>query len=169
MVYSIDFATRNEEERLREIFVSTGMDLVGETEDHIVIKKHGEILGGALLYQTEQNLFHLLTIAIRQSLRSSGSGSRLLQHILEQPWNCCSNGDANALPSYRVTTVSRGESRNFYLKNGMSDCSFQSLVPPFDQQCLSCPDLNDCHSAALEYSANNLLDEEKRAEQNHVN
>ncbi len=151
MSYRITFASAKDEDLLRRIFQATEMDLVGDTEDHLAIRKNGIVCGGALLYQMDTSLYHLLTIAVHRDGRSRGIGSRLLKHILNRPWSCCRGAVADAEPRYRITTVSRGSSRNFYLKNGMLECNADSLYPPFDHQCSVCPEVADCHSTTLEY------------------
>jgi len=152
MSFTIDFAEEQEGPLLREIFLSVDMDLAGNIEDHVAIKKDGVLCGGGLLYQMDMNLFHLLTIAVRQDGRNRGIGGVLLRKILEQPWSCCRDAVTEGLQIYRVTTVARGSSRGFYLKHGLNDCRFEDLVEPFVSQCQVCSDVDQCHSAAMEYS-----------------
>ncbi|PLX99904.1 MAG: hypothetical protein C0622_09775 [Desulfuromonas sp.] len=148
----IEFATQQDETPLREIFLAADMDLIGDIEDHVVIHVGGELCGGGLVYQMDVELFHLLTLAVDRSLRSRGTGSRLLQQILKDPWAYCRDAVAGKEKAYRVTTVARGSSHDFYLKNGMSDCRFNDLAPPFVDQCRQCPDVAHCYSAALEFT-----------------
>lgn len=151
MSHVIEMAESGDEAALRKIFLNAGMDLVGDIEDHIIIRRGNVIRGGGLLYQMDTDLYHLLTIAVLHSERSHGTGSQILQKILKQPWLCCNDAVEGGNSEYRVTTVSRGRSHRFYLKNGMVNCEFDSLISPFDRQCLVCPDVDDCHSAALIY------------------
>jgi N-acetylglutamate synthase-like GNAT family acetyltransferase len=157
MLHIIELAGRKDEKRLREIFLSTDMDLAGDIEDHIIIRNNGMVCGGGLVYQMNANLYHLLTIAVRRDGRRQGTGGLLLQYILGRPWACCRDTVGDERTAYRVTTVSRGSSRAFYSKNGMVDCGFDTLVPPFDHQCLTCPDVDECQSAALEYNGTRPL------------
>lgn len=151
MPYDIEFATVADEECLRSIFLASEMAVVGAIEDHVVIKDGGVIYGGALLYQMDVNLFHLLTIVVKGHERSCGLGSKLLQSMLQNPWQCCRNAVGGPQQRYCVTTVSRGSSRRFYQKNGMNDCTFGQLIEPFDRQCEICPEGNTCGSTAMIY------------------
>jgi len=128
------------------------MAVVGDVEDHVIIKDSAGIYGGALLYQMDENLFHLLTIVVQGGGRSRGLGSRLLQAMLQNPWAHCRDAVGELSEHCRVTTVARGESRAFYRKNGLIDCAFAELVEPFSQQCEVCPDVAGCHSAAMVYT-----------------
>lgn len=149
MPYQIEFASSTEQEKVRSIFLASDMDLASTIEDHVVIKTDETVYGGGLLFQTDTNQFHLLTIAVRNDDRSRGVGSKLLQAILQHPWDYCRDAVGESSAGYRVTTVSRGGSRHFYLKNGFVDCSFEELAEPFDRQCRLCPDVAGCHSAAM--------------------
>lgn len=151
MPYQIEFATAAEEESLRSIFIASDMAVVGDIEDHVLIKDDAETYGGALLYQIDVNLFHLLTIVVQGGGRSQGLGRKLLQAMLQNPWRYCRDSVGEYQQSYRVTTVSRGVSRGFYQKNGLVDCAFDELYRPFDNQCDVCPDLLECGSAAMVY------------------
>ncbi len=151
MPYQIEFATAAEEESLRNIFLASDMALVGDIEDHVVIKDDAGTYGGGLLYQLDVDLFHLLTIVVQGDGRSRGLGKKLLQPMLQNPWKYCRDAVGGPQQSYRVTTVSRGSSRGFYQKNGMVDCAFDELTEPFDRQCEVCPDLRECGSAAMVY------------------
>jgi N-acetylglutamate synthase-like GNAT family acetyltransferase len=151
MPYQIEFATAADENRLRSIFLASDMAVVGDIEDHVVIKEDGNAYGGALLYQMDVDLFHLLTIVVQGDGRSRGLGSKLLQPMLQNPWSYCRDAVGDPQQSYRVTTVSRGSSRRFYQKNGLVDCAFDELTVPFNRQCEVCPELIECGSAAMVY------------------
>ena len=153
-MYMIDFAKKEEEPLLQDIFTAVDMALVGSIEDHVVIRENGILCGGGLLYEMDVQLFHLLTIAVRQDGRGRGTGSLLLRKILEQPWCCCRDAVTGRGSVYRVTTVARGSSRNFYLKNGLNDCRFDELIEPFEHQCKSCSEADQCNSSAMEYFGN---------------
>jgi len=151
MLYQVEFATAAEEDRLRSIFDASDMALVGDIEDHVVIKDQAQTYGGGLLYQMDVDLFHLLTIVVQGDGRSRGLGKTLLQPMLQNPWRYCRDAVGEPQQNYRVTTVSRGSSRGFYQKNGLVDCSFDQLTEPFDRQCEVCPDLLKCGSVAMVY------------------
>ncbi|WP_303720148.1 GNAT family N-acetyltransferase [Malonomonas rubra] len=151
MPYQIEFATAADEESLRSIFLASDMALVGDIEDHVVIKDEAGTYGGGLLYQLDVDLFHLLTIVVQNDGRSRGLGSQLLQALLQKPWSYCRDSVVEPAQSYRVTTVSRGVSRSFYQKNGLLDCDFDELTEPFARQCQFCPDQAECSSAAMVY------------------
>ena len=151
MPYHIEFATTAEEENLRGIFLASDMAVVGDIEDHVILKNDVAICGGALLYQLDVDLFHLLTIVVQTDGRQRGLGKKLLQPLLKNPWTYCRDAVGEPRPNYRVTTVSRGESRGFYEKNGLVMCAFDELTEPFDRQCEVCPDQLSCGSAAMVY------------------
>ncbi len=155
MPYEIKLAGNDDELPLQEIMLASDMDLVGDIEDHVIIRDATRLYGGALLYQLDHDLFHLLTIAVNGSERSAGLGSRLLQSLLHEPWQYCYGGIKPDTAQFRVTTVARGSSRNFYLKNGFSTCSFTELQKPFATQCQSCPDDSSCQSAAMVFVHDN--------------
>ena len=155
MAYEIKLADNDDEVLLQEIMLASEMDLVGDIEDHVIIRDAVKLYGGALLYQLDHDLFHLLTIAVSGTERSAGLGSRLLQSLLHKPWQYCYGGIKPETAEFRVTTVARGSSRNFYLKNGFSTCSFTELKPPFATQCQNCPDDSLCQSAAMVFVHDN--------------
>lgn len=153
MSYQIDFATAAEEQSLRDIFLANDMPVVGDIEDHVIIRDKSGIYGGGFLYQLDVDLFHLLTIVVQGHGRRRGVGSELLQAMLKNPWRFCRDARGERVSNYRVTTVSRGTSRGFYQKNGLIDCVFEELTEPFDQQCQECPDHAACCPKAMVYQA----------------
>ena len=152
MPYQVRLASRDDEQQLQAILAASGMDLVSTIDDHVVITDDRGVCGGGLIFQMDEGTYHLLTIAVRQDNRSRGIGSILLNEILRTPWNCCRDAIFHPEQPYRVTTVARGSSRHFYLKNGMTYCRFSDLVPPFIDQCDTCPDVADCNSAAMTFA-----------------
>ncbi len=74
MPMTVQFATRRDKKKLREIFVAAGMDLAGKIEEHLVIKQDSILIGGAMLAQTDHDVFHLLLIAVDARCRSGGNG-----------------------------------------------------------------------------------------------
>ncbi len=152
MTYQVRLANIDDVKPLQMILQSSDMDLVSDIEDHVVITDEQGVCGGGLIFQMDENYFHLLTIAVCQEERSRGIGSVLLQQILKQPWTCCKDAIFNPGEPYRVTTVARGKSRPFYEKNGLTLCEFGDLVAPFIDQCDTCPDVADCNGVAMTFS-----------------
>ena len=152
MAYQVRLATNDDEKDLQAILQASDMDLVSDIEDHVVIVDGEGVCGGGLIFQMDVNYFHLLTIAVRQHERSRGIGSTLMKQIVEKPWTCCNDARFNPDQPYRLTTVARGKSRAFYIKNGLTQCQFSDLVPPFIDQCETCPDVAECNGVAMTYS-----------------
>lgn len=152
MTYQVRLANNDDETQLQAILQASDMDLVSAIEDHVVIADDQGVCGGGLIFQMDENYFHLLTIAVRQEERSRGIGSILLRHILQRPWECCKDAVFKSAAPYKVTTVARGKSRRFYLKNGLDQCEFSDLVPPFVDQCDTCPDVDTCNGVAMTYT-----------------
>jgi len=150
--YQVRLANSDDAQQLQEILLASDMDLISAIDDHVVITDDRGICGGGLIFQMDENDFHLLTLAVRRDDRSRGIGGMLMKEILNTPWGCCKDAIFNAALPYRVTTVARGSSRGFYLKHGMTDCDFSELVAPFIDQCVACPDVAGCNSAAMTFS-----------------
>ena len=149
MDYQIRFASDHDEERLGEILKDSHMGMGGDIREHVLITKNNEIQGGGMLAQTDKEVFHLLVFAVKQNERSQGLGSYLLQELIKQPWKYCLEGPEIADNEYRVTTVAKGESANFYRKNGFIACDFSALSYPFNEQCDECPNRVDCNPVAM--------------------
>lgn len=156
---TIQFATRRDQEKLRKIFVAAGMDLAGKVEEHLVIKQGSALLGGAMLEQTDHDVFHLLLIAVDANYRGGGAGSRLLQAILNDPWSCCRDAVDGSGKDYCVTTVARGTRAGFYQKHGFENCEFAELADPYRGQCRDCPERDDCHPVAMHFKASSKAKE----------
>ena len=62
--------------------------MAGENEDHVVLQEGGKILAGGLLWQMDEDLFHLLVLGVRQEERNTGIGRQLLQEMC-RPWKYC--------------------------------------------------------------------------------
>lgn len=152
MNYQILFASDNDEEILREILIDSDMDMAGDIQEHVLIMKDNEIWGGGMLAQTDKDVFHLLVFAVRQNARGKGIGSQLLQELIKQPWKYCLKWSGITASKYRVTTVAKGKSANFYRKNGFIACDFAALAYPFNEQCEACLDRIDCNPAAMLYA-----------------
>ena len=148
---SIDFAASEQREELGGILAGHDLAMAGETEDHVVLLDDGKILAGALLWQMDEGLFHLLVFGVRHEERNTGVGRRLLQEISRQPWKYCRDASEPGVGAYRITTVARGKSASFYQKCGFRACDFSLLPIPFDGQCDSCPDREECKPVAMDY------------------
>jgi N-acetylglutamate synthase and related acetyltransferases len=159
MNYQILFAGNDDEEPLREILLDSDMDMAGAIENHVLIKKDKEVLGGGRLAQTGKADFHLLVFAVRGTVRGKGVGSLLLQELINQPWIYCLAGLEPPDPEYRVTTVAKGKSAGFYKENGFSACDFSSLADPFNEQCDVCPDKSGCNPVAMAFTGHRNNDE----------
>jgi len=149
---TIQFATCLDKRKLREICLAAGMDLAGKIEEHLVIKQDSILIGGAMLTQSDHDVFHLQLIAVDASCRSSGAGTHLLQQILRDPWNCCRDAVDGSGKGYRVTTVARGTAASFYRKHGFERCDFTEPANPFRNQCGTCPRRDDCNPVAMRFS-----------------
>ena len=145
----IRFAESGQEEELNCILAGHDLAMAGETEDHAVLQEDGKILAGGLLWQMDEDLFHLLVLGVRQEDRNTGIGRQLLQEMCRNPWRYCSDATEPVGGSYRITTVARGQSVKFYLKCGFQACDFSGLSTPFDSQCDNCPDREECKPAAM--------------------
>lgn len=160
MCYDIEFATDDAEEELRGIFLDNDMDIAGEMQEHVLIKKAGEIIGGGMLSQTGEAVFHLVVFAVKESARSHGVGSTLLKKLIEEPWRYALNSTPVPNGSYTVTTAAKGKSSGFYQKNGFIACEFSDLAAPFDEQCRDCPDRDDCNPVPMKYAGSVAQDGE---------
>lgn len=152
MPYEIRFADSTDAEVLQGIFLESDMDLAGEIEEHIVISRGDSIIGGGMLTQTDQDLFHLIVFAISEHERTHGLGRLLLERLLQQPWAFCRDASMPECSSYRVTTVAKGKSAGFYGKLGFVPCDFSDLAAPFAGQCDDCPEAAECHPVAMSCS-----------------
>jgi len=150
---TIQFATRRDKKKLRDICVAAGMDLAGKIEEHLVIKHDSFLIGGAMLAQTDHDVFHLLLIVVDARCRNNGAGGELLKEMLRDPWNCCRDAVDGSGKGYRVTTVARGTGAGFYHKHGFERCDFTELADPFRDQCGTCPKRDDCHPVAMRFTA----------------
>jgi N-acetylglutamate synthase-like GNAT family acetyltransferase len=150
---TIQFATRRDKKRLREICVAAGMDLAGRIEEHLVIKQDSILIGGAMFTQSDHDVFHLQLIAVDASCRSSGAGSQLLQEMLRDPWSCCRDAVEGSGKGYLVTTIARGTAASFYHKRGFEYCDFAELADPFRDQCGTCHERAGCNPVAMRYTA----------------
>jgi len=149
MCYQIVFAQADAEYELRSILLESDMDIAGDIQEHVLIKKDNEIWGGAMLAQTDQDMFHLLVFAVKQGERNKGIGSRLLNELIIKPWKYCRDTIGIAVDNYQITTVAKGKSAVFYHKNGFINCDFSKLPYPFSKQCDGCPDMRDCNPSAM--------------------
>lgn len=155
MDYQIMFARCDAEEELRGIFLDCNMDIAGDIQEHVLVKVDGEIIGGGMLAQTGNTVFHLLVFAVKESARKHGIGSILLKELITHPWQYCLDSAEIIDSSYTVTTAAKGKSSGFYKKNGFVACDFSDLADPFDEQCRECPELDECNPVAMIYVGSN--------------
>lgn len=151
MNVKILFAERNDEEELREILWEYGMDISGEIEDHLVIKKDHKVLAGGKVIEFEEKHFFLEVIGVKQDNRAEGFGGILLGEISKNPWLCAKSmetkpDDKNA---FFITTVARGEAEGFYKKYGYVPCDFNEIPLPYREQCADCPEREDCNPVPM--------------------
>jgi N-acetylglutamate synthase-like GNAT family acetyltransferase len=72
----MEFASPADEARLQEIFTAADMDMAGEAEEHVVVRRDGKGVAGGRLYQAEEDLFHLLVFAVAAEERGRGNRPR---------------------------------------------------------------------------------------------
>lgn len=149
MCKEIVFATGEDEAELQALFTGYGMGLAGDIEEHVLIKADNKVLAGAMLAQLDTNFFHLLVFAVNEAGRNTGIGSQLLQEMIKNPEQYCQNSFDSKDSLYKVTTVAKGDAVRFYEKNGFVACDFSELAEPYDEQCLECPDKEDCKPVAM--------------------
>ncbi|TWH45644.1 GNAT family N-acetyltransferase [Sporomusa sp. KB1] len=149
MCTEIVFATGEDEAELQALFTGYGMGLAGDIEEHVLVKSDNKVLAGAMLAQLDTNFFHLLVFAVNEAGRNTGIGSQLLQEMINNPEKYCQNSFDSNDSLYKVTTVAKGDAVRFYEKNGFVACDFSELAEPYDEQCLECPDKEDCKPVAM--------------------
>lgn len=147
----IEFAGPADEARLKEIFTAADMDLAGEAEEHVVVRRGGAVVAGGRLYQAEEDLFHLLVFAVAAAERGRGTGRRLLAALAAHPWEYCLEA-VRPEGSYRVTTMAKGAAAAFYKRVGFTVCDAAALPAPFGEQCRDCPDRDKCEPVPLEFA-----------------
>jgi len=149
--YVIRFAQSDAEAELRGIFLESGMDLAGELQEHVVIRKQDEVIGGALVTQTSPDVYHLTVFAIKESARSRGIGSLLIRDLVREPWKYSLNASGVTGDRFTVTTMAKGQSVIFYRKNGFSPCEPAELADPYRGQCDACAERGDCNPLPMKY------------------
>ena len=158
MQEEIVFANDADEAALQRLLLDCGMDLAGEIEEHILIKRAGEILGGALLAPMSDGVYHLSLLAVVQPERKKGLGSQFLRTFLAQPDKYCSYPAAMSNAAFRVTTVARGPAAEFYRRNGFVLCDAGQLASPYDVQCDDCPERESCKPLPMVFTYNPIAD-----------
>jgi N-acetylglutamate synthase-like GNAT family acetyltransferase len=149
MCYEIVFAGVGAEDELRQILLDSDMDLAGNIEEHVLIKRGNQIQGGGMLTRSDRDVFHLLVFAVKKGERNKGIGSQLLNELIKQPWRYSRDREEMIDKGYSVTTVAKGGSVAFYQKNGFKTCEFSKLAYPFNEQCDECPVMIECKPAAM--------------------
>jgi hypothetical protein len=62
MTIEVVFAKREDEEALRGVLWEHGMDISGDTQEHLVVKKGPEVLAGGKLSELQEKRFYLEVI-----------------------------------------------------------------------------------------------------------
>lgn len=146
----MEFASPADEARLQEIFTAADMDMAGEVEEHVVVRRDGKVVAGGRLYQAEEDLFHLLVFAVAAEERGRGTGRELLAAMAVRPWEFCLEAVRPA-GSYRITTMAKGAAAAFYKRVGFTVCDAAALPAPFGEQCRDCPDRVKCDPVPMEF------------------
>lgn len=151
MDYDISFARSDEEAELRGIFLDSEMDLAGELAEHVIIKTQDAVIGGGLMTQTGTDTFHLTVFAVWENARGTGVGSTLIRELVRNPWKYSLNHTGGISDRFTVTTMAKGKSSGFYLKNGFAPCSPAELADPYRGQCNDCPERESCNPVSMRY------------------
>lgn len=161
MALNVGFAGTKDEESLAEILAGHQMGLVGEPEEHVVLRgADGSILGGAMLSCWDGMCYHLEVFGIRAGENGQGLGSTLITPMMENPRKFCRRfyGEEGVEEDevVHMTTVSRGSARPFYERHGFEPCTFEQLPELYLNQCSTCPDREACEPVPMlrQYSAN---------------
>jgi len=149
MEATIRLAYQSEERELRDIFLFYDMDLAGDIEDHMVVKKGEKILAGGMLSLRDRCLFHLEVLAVSNDQRGTGAGRLLLSNLLQSPWLYCHGSVPDKNEIYTVTTISRGNAVPFYERFGFRRSSFPELAGPYQEQCDTCSDHRECQPVPM--------------------
>lgn len=145
------FAVKNDEEELREILLEYGMDISGEIEDHLIVKKDNDVLAGGKIIEFEEKHFFLEVIGVKDGYRDQGYGGILLSEIVRNPWMSSKHllTEPKSKESFRMTTVARGEAVDFYKKYSFVPCDFDTIPWPYREQCIDCPDKDNCNPVPM--------------------
>ncbi|NLM20774.1 MAG: GNAT family N-acetyltransferase [Peptococcaceae bacterium] len=141
------FALPEDEEELREIFWTHGMDISGDITEHLVIKNGTEVLAGGKLSELAEKRFYLEVIGVKKGCNGSGYGGMLLAKMVTNPWECCKRPLSECKEKnekFVITTLARGSAVGFYQKYGFQPCDLQQIPLPFRHQCSDCPEKENC-------------------------
>lgn len=155
MEYTISFAAKVDEERVRELLVEHGMDIAGEIEGHVIIRQAGNIYAAGKLMPVDKEHFHLEVLGVDNNKRRSGLGGLLLTEFTRQPWKYCLPASEPVSGQYTITTVAKGDAAGFYLKQGFKPGSFSMLAFPYNVQCDACPERETCGPQAMVFTGQN--------------
>ena len=147
----IGFAADTQIDELSRILQEHDLGLAGEADEHVVLVKAGQVQGAGLLWQLDEDLFHLLTLGVAPAGRGQGVGGRLLRALCADPWSYCRDAAERTAGPYKITTVARGEAVTFYTKCGFSACEPDQLPDMFAGQCDLCPKREECAPVTMIY------------------
>lgn len=152
-ITDIVFAEEDDEKALEDFFQRFGMWPAGDAADHVLIRTDGKIKAAAMLWQMEEDIYHLAVFAVAQDLQGSGWGRRLLAALTATPEKYCRWPWDKRSSSYEITTAAKGKSQGFYKKGGFQICDFSELTEPFDRQCFHCEDREACDPVAMVFKS----------------
>jgi N-acetylglutamate synthase-like GNAT family acetyltransferase len=153
------FAEEKDEIQLREIMLDYGMDIPGDIEEQIIIKEGLEVLAGGKVVEYADSYFFVEVIGVKEEARDRGYGGILLKQITQNPWNCCKYPLTNLKnqDSFKIATIARGEAKGFYEKYGFEACDFSEIPVPYREQCIECPDKEECKPVPMIAIKNNPI------------
>ncbi|NLL52013.1 MAG: GNAT family N-acetyltransferase [Peptococcaceae bacterium] len=138
------FARPEDEEELREIFWTHGMDISGDITEHLLVKNGAEVLAGGKLSELAQKKFYLEVIGVKEGYNGCGYGGMLLAKMVRNPWACCKEPLSEGDEKFVITTLARGSAVSFYQRHGFQPCDLQQIPLPFRYQCFDCPEKENC-------------------------
>ncbi len=152
ILVEIVFAKDNDEQELSEMMMEYSMGIPGEIEEQLIIRENNKVIAGGKIVRYEDNHFFLEVLGVKNSNKGKGYGTRLLKEFLNNPWNCCKNpGSSSGNANFQMTTLARGQAVGFYGKNGFVSCDFDQIPKPYRQQCIECPDRDECNPVPMIY------------------
>jgi N-acetylglutamate synthase-like GNAT family acetyltransferase len=146
----IFFAGQKEEEDLRQILWEYSMDLAGDVEEHLIVKKEDEVVAGGKIIQYEDSHYFLEVLGVKHESLKQGIGALLLSEIVKEPWKHCKDVTIEVKPQhFQISTLARGSATGFYKKFGFKACGFNEIPEPYQDQCEFCPDAETCNPVPM--------------------